>query len=199
MELTSLCCCLGFDISAKLNEATLIGEVNKRIVLGEKGPIGTKEAGTFSPRTIRLLTSPSKVASFNFAEILKPRQQQSEVSSKRLHQRHEIQSLRNDTCNKSFDSPNIKYINSHTTDALDQCPMPDMIDVLARFGIDASSPNKSMDEFTELSISQRIKTLRHNARYKPTSGTLETNHCISTDFVETSPTPNAEENNRKPD
>ena len=74
--------------------------------------------------------------------------------------------------------------------------MPDMIDVLAKFGIDVSFPNKSTDEFTELSISQRIKTLRRNARYKPTSGTLETDHCISTDFVETSPIPTAEENNQ---
>ena len=77
--------------------------------------------------------------------------------------------------------------------------MPDMIDVLAKFGIDVSFPNKSTDEFTELSISQRIKTLRRNARYKPTSGTLGTDNCISTDFVETSPIPNAEENNPKPE
>ena len=163
----------------------------------ENVPASLIPMGPFSPRTIRLLTSPIKVASFNFAEISKPKQQQSEVSSKHLHQRHEIHTLRNDTCDKSFDSPNIKCINSHTTDALEQCPMPDMIDVLAKFGIDVSFPNKSTDEFTELSISQRIKTLRRNDRYKPTSGTLETDNCISTDFVETSPIPNAEENNPK--
>ena len=72
-----------------------------------------------------------------------------------------------------------------------------MMDVLTKFGIDVSFPNKYMDKLTELSISQRIKTLRRNARYKPSSGTLETNHDISTGFVETSPILTAEENKPK--
>ena len=163
----------------------------------ENVPASLIPMGPFSPRTTRLLTSPIKVASFNFDEILKPKQQQNEVSSQDVHQKHEICTLHNNTCDKSFDSPNIKNLNSETTDALDQCSIPDMMDVLTKFGIDVSFPNKSTDKVTELSISQRIKTLRRNARYKPTSGTLETNHNISTDFVETSPILTAEENKPK--
>ena len=165
----------------------------------ENVPASLIPMGPFSPKTIRLLTLPIKVASFNFDEISKTKQQQSKVSSKQLHQGHEIHTLHNNTCDKSFDSPNIKSLNSDTTDTLDQCSMPDMMDVLTKFGIDVSFPNEPMDEFTELSISQRIKSLRRSARHKPTSGTLETNRYISTDLVETSCILIEEENDPKLD
>ena len=119
----------------------------------ENVPASLIPKGPFSPRTTRLLTFPIKVASFNFNEISKPKQQQNEVSSQDLHQKHKICTLHNNTYNKSFDSPNIKNLNSETTDALDQCSIPDMMDVLTKFGINVSFPNKSTDRLTELSIS----------------------------------------------
>ena len=120
----------------------------------------------------RLFISPIKVDSLNFDEMPRETCTSSNYSNEKSEE-----------CTYSKDE------NSEVAATFDESCIPDMKNVLAKFGINVDNDLESQHTHTknthterELSISQRIKTLRREARHKPTGEIRETDHFIFPDF-----------------
>ena len=114
--------------------------------------------GPFSPKTLRLLTSPINLNSLGLDKTSTVKQgTDNDVVDTTSNNELPIHK------NTSFSS-----INLDSENATFDVSIPDMGIILTKFGIeyDSGDSEKECAENTELSISQRIKTLRRTCTYR---------------------------------